>query len=229
MTTYGYAGRVLRVDLGTGKIEKGPLDIGLARRFVGGAGMNCALFEGLHKPGEPPFSPDNPIVLGAGPLVGTRIPGTGKVEGTTKFSLSATEDGRCYVASASSGSRRFGVMLKRAGYDHLVITGRAPKPVLIRIRDGEVEIADANRSFGQQNQSAYKIVQDVLAAKADPDGHGTTHKREYSDGQIDGLEGDEAEHGQQNVERNRLQRASSPLVHPEPWQNPAADQSAQPP
>ena len=159
MTAHGYAGSVLRVDLSTGKIEQEPLDMGLARRFVGGAGMNCALFEGLQRPGSDPFAPENPIVLGAGPLVGTRVPGTGKVEGTTKFALSATEDGRCYVASASSGSRRFGVMLKRAGDDHLVITGRAPKPVVVQIMDDQVEIADADRLWGRMD--AYETAEEL--------------------------------------------------------------------
>ncbi len=159
MPLHGYAGAVLRVDLGTGKIEKELLDPDWARGFIGGAGMNCRLFHELHRPGISPFDPENPIVIGAGPLVGTPLPGTGKVEGTTKFSLPALEDGRCYVATASSGSRRFGVMLKQAGYDHVVITGRAPRPVVLQILDGEVALLDAERLWGRMD--AYETAEEL--------------------------------------------------------------------
>ncbi|UCD56612.1 MAG: hypothetical protein JSV16_12375, partial [Candidatus Hydrogenedentota bacterium] len=106
-----------------------------------------------------PLSPENPIVLGAGPLIGAPVPGAAKVAGTTKFALPAAEDGRCYVASGASGSQRFGVMLKRAGYDHLVITGRASKPVYIRILDDDVGIIDADRLWGTKD--AYETVDEL--------------------------------------------------------------------
>ena len=160
MDAFGYAGRILRVDLASGKIEKEPLDLDLAREFIGGCGLNFVLTERLLQPGTDPLSPENPIVIGAGPLVGSPVPGAGKLAATTKFALAADAEGRRHVvASGISGSRRFGAMLKRAGYDHLVITGRADTPVLIRIDDDDVQIVEADNLWGKRD--AYETV-DVL-------------------------------------------------------------------
>jgi len=151
MEYYGYAGSILYVDLANGETRKEPLDLELAKKFVGGWGINFKLAYDLMKPGTDPFSPDNPIIIGVGPLVGTVAPGAAKVGATTKFALPATEDGRYYITTASSGSRRFGLMLKNAGYDHVVITGRARAPVYIKIIDDEVEICDAGELWGKKD------------------------------------------------------------------------------
>ncbi len=168
MGSFGYAGCVLHVDLTSGTIRKEPLDPGLARRFIGGAGLNVALGRDLFRPGCDPFSPDNPMVIGAGPLVGTPLPGAAKIAGTTKFALPADEDGRrCVVASGISGSRRFGLELKKAGFDHLVVTGGASKPVYLRIRDGRAEILDAAELWGRLD--AYETA-DALQRRHGPCG-----------------------------------------------------------
>ena len=75
MDVFGYAGRILRVDLASGKIQKEPLDLDLAKEFIGGCGLNFVLTERLLQPGTDPLSPENPIVIGAGPLVGSPVPG----------------------------------------------------------------------------------------------------------------------------------------------------------
>ena len=166
MEVYGYAGKVLYVDLSTGKIEKEPLDLDQASRFIGGAGLTYVLLERLLKQGTDPMSPDNPIVVGAGPLVGTPVPGAGKLGGTTKFALPADEESSRYVvASGISGSQRFGVMLKRAGYDHLVITGKADTPALIRILDDDVHIEEAGHLWGKKD--AYETVDTLRQDQAD--------------------------------------------------------------
>ena len=146
---FGYVGGVLYVDLSTGEIRKEALDMTLAERFLGGWGINYGLLWDLLKPGTDPLSPDNPIIIGAGPLVGTLAHMGNKIAGTTKFALPATEDGRHYVASGFSGSSRFGAMMKNAGYDHLIITGCASKPVYLKVMDSEVEICDAGDLWGK--------------------------------------------------------------------------------
>ena len=75
------------------------------------------------------------IIVGAGPFVGTALAGTAKTEWTMKSPLTGG------VATASSGG--FGAPLKWAGYDHLLVTGRAEKPVYLTVFDDEVQIHDA--------------------------------------------------------------------------------------
>ncbi|MFC1919611.1 aldehyde ferredoxin oxidoreductase N-terminal domain-containing protein [Chloroflexota bacterium] len=147
----GHVGRILEVNLNTREIRKKSLDLDLVDRFVGGWGINFKLAYDLMKPGTPPLSPENPIIIGVGPLVGTLSPGSSKVSVTTKFALPATEDDRHYVTTASSGSRQFGLMLKNTGYDHVVITGRAKTPVYLKIIDDDVEICDAGHLWGKKD------------------------------------------------------------------------------
>ena len=87
MEYHGYAGRILYVDLSTGQIEKQPLDIEMAQRFLGGSGINYRLGYDLLKPGVDPLSPDNGIILGSGPFSGTLVPSNSRLMATTKFPI----------------------------------------------------------------------------------------------------------------------------------------------
>jgi aldehyde:ferredoxin oxidoreductase len=141
MDYYGYAGQILHVDLTSGDIRKELLDIDFAHKFLGGWGINYRLAYDLLKPGTEPLSPGNLIILGVGPLIGTLVPGAGKVAATTKLPTVASKHERKYVvATAVGGSQRFGAMIKNAGYDNVVITGRAKKPSYLKIIDDDVEI-----------------------------------------------------------------------------------------
>ncbi len=150
MEYYGYAGNILRVDLTSGKIEKEPLSKELIEVYLGGAGMQFRLIYDLLRPGLGPFSPEAPVICGTGPLCGTLAPMNGKVFVTAKspaFASKRTE--KHFISFSSSGSKRFGAMLKNAGYDHVIITGRAAKPSYLKITDDEVEICDAGDLWGK--------------------------------------------------------------------------------
>ena len=149
MDYYGYGGNVLRIDLSSGEIATEPLDQEMAKKFIGGWGTSFKLAYDALKPGTDPFSPENPIIISAGPLVGTLTPSAAKVQLTTKFPNPASKDKELYtVAAGVGGSTRFGVMLKSAGYDHIVITGRASRPAYLSIADDEVEVCDATGLWG---------------------------------------------------------------------------------
>jgi aldehyde:ferredoxin oxidoreductase len=137
----GYVGTILHVDLTSGSIRKEPLSQELARDYLGGAGINARLAYDLIKPGIDPLSPDNVLIIGAGPLVGTLAPATPKTDAATKSPLTGT------IGLSTTG--HFGSMLKYAGYDHLVISGRAKKPVYLKILDDEVELCDASHLWGK--------------------------------------------------------------------------------
>jgi aldehyde:ferredoxin oxidoreductase len=149
MQYFGYAGKILFVDLTTRNHKTEPLDLDDAKKLIGGSGINQKLTYQHLMPGTPPLSPDNPIVIGAGPLIGTLVPGAGKVQLTTKSAAAANAEGtKFFVGTASGGSNVFGLMLKNAGYDHLVIEGKSDRPCYLRITDDEVEICDAGELWG---------------------------------------------------------------------------------
>ncbi len=142
MASYGYAGRILRVDLTTGTVEAEELDTALARKFIGGWGLNAKLTYDYTKPGTDPYSPQNPIVMGAGVLVGTLCPSTPKSFITSKCPSAGT-------VTTAVGSMNLGACLKWAGYDHVVMTGKAERPVYLKIVDDDVEIRDASDLWGK--------------------------------------------------------------------------------
>ena len=146
----GYAGAILHIDLTTGEFKKEPLDDKVVLKFIGGFGINNWLYYNLQKPGMDPFSPDSPIVIGAGALVGTLAPGASKVIATYKSPIFARDD-KHIIDNTVAGSNRFGIMLKNAGYDHLIITGRANRPVYLKIIDDDVEICDAVGLWGKKD------------------------------------------------------------------------------
>lgn len=147
MDCFGYAGKTLFVDLSSGKIDERPLDMADAEQYLGGLGFNNKLAYDLMTPGTDALAPENPIILGAGPLIGTMVPGASRIVGVSKFPLSG-------AISAGSGSMTFGFNLKRAGYDNLVVTGKADTPVYVLIEDASVRILDASDVWGTDNYEA---------------------------------------------------------------------------
>jgi aldehyde:ferredoxin oxidoreductase len=144
MTSAGYGGQALKIDLSTGDIIKEPTDTSWAMNFIGGFGMCQRLAYEYMPPGVDPWAPEAPIVICPGFLNGTLAPSSCKVCMTTKEPASGS-------VSTWFGSLHFGMRLKWAGYDSLVITGKAPHPVYLRIMDDEVEICDARDLWGKKD------------------------------------------------------------------------------
>ena len=144
MTIPGYTGRILHVDLTNKKTRIEPLDQELVNTLIGGWGINNKLVYDLMPPRIDPLSPENLVVIGAGPFAGTMIPGAAKVVATTRFPINGA-----YASAAAGGS--FAFMLKSAGYDHVVISGRSERPVLLNINEEKVEICDATELWGRDS------------------------------------------------------------------------------
>ena len=142
MSTFGYMGKVLHVDLSSKEHEIKALDLDAAKDYAGGLGLNAWLMEQVYVAGTDPLSPDNPIVLGTGPLVGTGTPGAAKIVATTRFPLNGT-------ISESVGSMGFALNLKGAGFDHLIITGRSKKPVVLVLENEKASFIDAKELWGR--------------------------------------------------------------------------------
>jgi len=155
MEYYGYAGTVLHVDLTHNNIRKEPLELEMIKNFVGGMGINSKLAYDLIKPGVDPLSPENVLIHGAGPFVGTLIPGFPRNDVMSKSPQTG------FLAQSGTGVS-IGGMLKYAGYDHLVITGRAEKPVYLVITDDLVEIKDASDLWGMDLLEATDAIRSKL-------------------------------------------------------------------
>ena len=139
---FGYAGTMLRVDLSGGAIEKQPLDETLAERFIGGRGFVAKLlFDELPR-GIDPYDAQNRLIVATGPLSGHLLPASGK----THFGTKSPATGG-YADSNMGG--HFGPALKYAGYDVLVLSGRAPVPSYLLIDDDRVEIRPADSYWGR--------------------------------------------------------------------------------
>lgn len=154
----GYAGNLLSVNLSDSRIEKLPLSDSLVKNYIGGRGINVKLLYDETKPGIDPLGPENVLIFGTGPFVGTIVPSSGRWNATTK---SATT--RVFGDSNSGG--HWGPELKFAGYDHLVIKGASEKPVYIWIDDDKVEIKDAGDIWGADTWETTEIIQEKLGDK----------------------------------------------------------------
>ena len=129
--TDGYAGNILRIDLTETRIKKQPLPADMADAFIGGRGFVAkTLFDEL-PPNTDPLGPDNLFVAASGPLSGQFMPASGK----THFGCKSPATGG-YGDSNLGG--HFGPALKYAGYDMMVLTGRAAVPSIVVIEDEKV-------------------------------------------------------------------------------------------
>ncbi len=139
----GWAGKVLQVDLSSGKISTTSWDKE-AKRFLGGRGGNDWLFWKHSKKNQDPFDPDVPVIFGAGALAGTGLIGASRMEVTV---VSAAKTETHSLGNVGMGSS-WAPELKYAGYDHVVIKGKSQKPVYLNIYNSDVEIRDAFSVWG---------------------------------------------------------------------------------
>jgi aldehyde:ferredoxin oxidoreductase len=142
MNNKGYTGNILDIDLSNNKIKTQKEKFEDLKKFIGGMGINCLLAAERLKPQLDPFSPENPIIIGTGPLVGTIMPGSSRTTGITKFPASGAIANVC-------GGMSFGFQLKQAGYDHLIISGRLEKPSYLLITNSQIELVEAKDLWGK--------------------------------------------------------------------------------
>ena len=140
---FAYAGKILRVDLTTGKVSTERLSEKIAKSYIGGIGLGIRLLMDNSKPGTDPFDPDNPLIFTTGPLSGTMGPtaGNGYAVVTKSPATGGVGEGKAHGF--------FGPDLKRAGYDAVIITGKAPKLSYLWIDDDNVQIMDAEHMTGK--------------------------------------------------------------------------------
>ena len=147
----GYSGRVLEIDLTENKTQTLPLDLPLATKYLGGKGIAARyLFDHLPK-GCDPLSPDNILIFATCPLTGTLFPGSGRCIVSTKSPATG------YWLDANCGGS-FGPELKMAGYDAVVIRGRASQPVFVAIDGDRVTLQEAKHLWGKDTFSTHQEI-----------------------------------------------------------------------
>ena len=152
----GYIGKLLFVNLTTGKIKEETPEENLYRDFIGGYGVGARLLYSRQKGGADPLGPENTLGIMTGPLTGTPTPlGCRYTVGGKSPLTGGWGDANC--------GADFGPHLKFAGYDGVFFTGIAPKPVYLFIDNGKAELKEASHLWGKSTHET----EDILLAEHD--------------------------------------------------------------
>src|SRR5512137_1057316 len=155
----GYAGKILRVDLSKERITAENLDEDLAKKFIGGSGLGTKILYDETGPETDPLGPENRLILMTGPFAATPVITSGRHHMVTKSPLTGA-----YTESDSGGT--WGPFLKRAGFDGIVVTGKAKKPVYLWVADGKAEIRDASRYWGMDTYDLDEAIRKATREEA---------------------------------------------------------------
>ena len=134
--------KIARVNLTDGSITSEPLNRQWADDYLGARGLGSKYLWEEMDPAADPMGPDNVLIFATGPLTGTMASTSGRYVVVTKGPLTGA------IACSNSGGK-FGAELKYAGYDLLIIKGRAKKPVYLSIHNDKIELLPADEIWGQ--------------------------------------------------------------------------------
>jgi aldehyde:ferredoxin oxidoreductase len=147
--------KIAYIDLSTGAIETKPIPLEVRKKFLGGRGLDAYLLLNHAPKGCDPLSPQNPLIISGGILTATCASATARTHIMAKSPLTGL------LGSANMGGF-FAPELAWAGFHHLVITGKAAKPVYIYINNGQVEIRDAAHLWGQTTTDTQWAIRNEL-------------------------------------------------------------------
>ena len=151
----GYTGKLLRVNLTSGKIKEEPLKEEWAEKYLGGAGIASRILYDELKPGIDPLGPKNKTLIMTGPVNGTIIPTASRVGAYCKSPLTGS-----FFHGTAGG--HIGAELKYAGWDGIIIEGRASVPVYLWIDDDLVEIREASHLWGMHSYEVQEKLKEEL-------------------------------------------------------------------
>ena len=154
----GYMGKLLDVDLSTGKVRVERLPQALCRQFLGGYGLGAKLLYDRMKPGTDALGPENLLGFFTGPLTGSPAIEGNRFVVVCKSPLTGT------WGDANCGGT-FGPALKFAGYDGILFRGIAERPVYLAIQDGKPELRDAGSLWGKDSNQTEDLVKEAMGAR----------------------------------------------------------------
>lgn len=148
---YGYYNNYARVDLTTGTVTKQSFSEETFRKYIGGTGIGTYILFNETDKDTDPLGPENVLTFNTGPLVGTKAPNFGRIHVVAKSPLTDR------YGEADAGGQ-FGPAVRKAGFDGLIITGKAEKPVYIVLNNSEVKIKDASPLWGKDTFECDEIL-----------------------------------------------------------------------
>lgn len=146
--------KIAFINLTDNSVETTPISLSLRRKFLGGRGINMYLLSKSYSPELDPFSPENPLIFGAGLLTGTLSFGS-------RMNITAKSPESGYLGDSNMGGD-FGAELVKTGFSHLMITGKSQKPIYLLINNGEVQFRDARKLSGLDTVETQKIIRHDL-------------------------------------------------------------------
>jgi len=143
------------IDLSKRKIKIKQIPDSLKKKFLGGRGLNSYYLYNMIRPGIDPLSPENVLIFGTGFLTGTLIPNS------SRFNVSAKSPETGILGDSNCGGY-FAAELRYAGFDRLIIQGKAKVPSYLYVSDGKIEIADAKDYWGMDTTDVQKSLRSNL-------------------------------------------------------------------
>jgi len=210
---------IIKVNLTTHQVEKITLPTDWERDYFGGASLAARILYDLLTPDLDPLSPEAPLLFQTGPLTGTRGPAVGR------FAICALSPATKLWGESNCGGA-WGPEIRKAGFDGLLVTGHAPKPVYLLIQDGEVEIRDAAHLWGMETyQAQSEILIELESSKAKVAVIGPAGEARLplgiiltGHGRVAGRTGMGAVMGAKNLKAVAVRgRGAIPLAHPEAY------------
>jgi aldehyde:ferredoxin oxidoreductase len=147
--------KIAYIDLSTREIKTAPIPVELRKLYLGGRGLDMYLLYNHLQPGIDPLGPDNVLTVSAGLLVGTLASASARTHIGAKSPLTG------FIGSSNMGGF-FAPELRFAGFDHLVIKGKADGPVYLWIHDGEIEIRDGSDLWGEDIPTTQELIREEL-------------------------------------------------------------------
>jgi aldehyde:ferredoxin oxidoreductase len=151
----GYHGKFLEIDLTHKTTADLPLSEDFFKAYIGGATMAAALVFDRVKAGTDPLSPENAMVMATGPFTGTPLPMV------SRYAIGGLSPLTGFWGEATSGGV-FPFRLKGAGWDGIIITGKAAGPVYLYLNGGQAEIRDAGHLWGKDSYETQTLIKEEL-------------------------------------------------------------------
>ena len=151
----GYNGKVLRVDLSNQSWRTEEIAPSFCRKYLGGTGFVAHTLLTEVPPGADPLGAENKLIFALGPLTGISLGGCARHGVGAKSPLTGG------IAKSEVGEH-WGSQLKRAGFDAIIVEGKAPRPVYLAIHNGEVALRDASSLWGQKTKDTEEAIRSAL-------------------------------------------------------------------
>jgi len=149
------SGDILRINLSNATVSRETIGEDLRVNFIGGRGINTRIYYSETPAGMDPLSPEALLIFGVGPLTGTASPSSGRWLVTAKSPLTG-------IWGESHAGGHWGAELRFAGHEHIIITGKASRPVYLLIQDDEVQIRDAEHLWGKNVWETQRLIREEL-------------------------------------------------------------------